>query len=563
MFKQGFFKEAEGALSKLSGKENASIDLETVNSSSEEIESSGVPVEEKNPLGYGVGYFTVFYTIVQGVIGTGIFATPATIVKSIGSIGASYVLWVAGFVITLFEISVYIEFVTYYKKRSGGDVVYLEQAYPRPQFLVPTTYAAVSVILSYMTSSAISFGQYILKAAEVEVTTWKQRGVGVGVLTFVCLSAALNTKLTLKVSNILAFVKMIFLVFIIITGFVVLGGGTRVPDPHSIFKDLWKGTTNDGNAISNAILKVSFSYGGTQYLFSLAGETNPKKTKNMFRFFVPAVIFTILIIYILVITAYYSAAGSVDVIKQSNTLVAALFFENVFGSKSAQKALNTLVALSAIGHLFAAVVGHSRALRECGRQGVLPYPNLWVSTKPIGTPLLAIAAIWIVNIIVMLAPPAGDAYNFVLDLSSYSGYIFKLLLVIGLVLVRRERRKKGLGYAGWKVPLPILVITILYELFVIAMVWVPPPDGSLKGSDVSFFYCTYALVCIGILGLCVLYYIAWALVLPKLFNYERKVVQYQLENGERGQTIIKVDKGIKNVNSEDPFKEQSSGYGKS
>lgn len=184
--------------------------------------------------------------------------------------------------ITLFEISVYIEFVTYYKKRSGGDVVYLEQAYQRPQFLVPTTYAAASVILSYMTSSAISFDQYILSAAEVEVTTWKQRGIGVGVLTFVCLSAALNRKLTLKLSNFLAFVKMVFLVFIIITSFVVLDGSTRVPDPHSIFKDLWKGTTKDGNAISNAILKVSFSYCGTQYLFSLVGETNPPKKKKKY-----------------------------------------------------------------------------------------------------------------------------------------------------------------------------------------------------------------------------------------------------------------------------------------
>lgn len=105
------------------------------------------------------------------------------------------------------------------------------------------------------------------------------------------------------------------------------------------------------------------------------------------------------------------------------------------------------------------------------------------------------------------------------------------------------------------------IVTILYELFVIAMVWVPPSDGSLKGSDVSFFYCTYVLVCIGI-GLCVLYYVAWALVLPKIFNYERKVVQYQLENGERGQTIIKVSKGIENVNSEDPLAEKSSGNGK-
>lgn len=518
-------------------------DSDTDNSSdySDRQNEIGAPVEQQNPLGYNLDYVTAFYTVVQGIIGTGIFATPASVLNSMGSVGATYVLWVSGFIISLFEVLVYIEFVTYFRKRSGGDVIYLEQAYSKySDFLVPTTYAAVSVILSFTTSSAIAFGTYILSAAGVEAGGWAQRGVGLAGLTFGCVLAGLNTRVSLKLSNFLGFVKVVFLIFIAISGLVVLGGGTRVHNSHDIFKNAWEGTTTNGNAISNAILKVSFSYGGTQYVFSLVGESNPRKNKNLFRIFIPAVMLFIFFLYILVITSYYAGANSILEIKASGTLIASLYFKNVFGTKAATKALDVLVALSAFGHLLAAIVGHSRALRECGRQGVLPYSKLWVSTKPFGTPLLAIIVTWIVNLIVLFAPPPGDAYNFVVDLGSYSGYFFKLLLVVGLFLVRKQRKDAGLGFVGFKVPLPILILTLLYELFVLAMAFVPPADGSLKGSDVSFFYCTYALTVIGILALCFAYYFVWGKVLPRIYKYEHRVYYFTLENGEVGHTVVKV-----------------------
>ncbi|CUM45803.1 uncharacterized protein AC631_05775 [Debaryomyces fabryi] len=518
------------------------FEVQEVEFESENQEPNGAPVENNNPLGYNLDYIAAFYMVIQGIIGTGIFATPGSIVQSIGSIGASYVLWVVGFLIALFEIFIYIEFVTYFQRRSGGDVAYLEQAYPKPDFLVPTTYAAVSVLLSFLNSSAIAFGTYILNAADIEATTWRQRAIGCGILTFVCVLSSINTRATLRLSNILGSIKVIFIAFIIITGFVTLAGGTRIANPTSIFKNAWEGTTTDGNAISNAIIKVSFSYGGTQYVFGVVGESNPRHTKRMFCFFIPGVVFFIFILYVLIITSYYAGSNGIENIKGSNTLIASLFFQNVFNSVPARKALDALVALSALGHLLAAVIGHSRALRECGRQGVLPYSSLWTTTRPWGTPILPIFATWLVNIIVMIAPPAGDAYNFIVDIGSYSNYIFKLLLVIGLILVRRQRKEAGLGFEGWKVPLPILVVTIFFEVFVIAMAWVPPLNGTLIGSDVSFFYCTYAIVCVGILGICVLYYYIWAKVLPRFGHYEHRILFYSLDCGELGHSVVKVEK---------------------
>lgn len=46
------------------------------------------------------------------------------------------------------------------------------------------------------------------------------------------------------------------------------------------------------------------------------------------------------------------------------------------------------------------------------RQGVLPWPRFWASTRPFGTPLGPYFVKWLLTIILILAPPAGDAFNF-------------------------------------------------------------------------------------------------------------------------------------------------------
>lgn len=513
-------------------------DVESSNSDDTQ-DSYGAPVEKENPLGYQASSWSIFYMIIQGVIGTGIFATPGSILKSVGSIGAAYIFWVVGFIVTLFQVVVYIEFVTYFRRRSGGEVVYLEQAYPRPQFLVPVVYAAVTVILSFSTSSASAFASYIFKAAGHAPSPWEQRGLAV-VPLFLCAGiTAFNTKFAIRLNSFLGFVKIVFIFFIIISGLVVLGGGTRVGNTHSVFNNAWEGTTTDGNSISNAILKVVFSYGGTGYAFGVVAETVPTNTIRAYKTFVPWTLFFIFILYILINTVYFAGIGTVKEIKSAGTLVSSVYFEKVFGTKAAQGALSSFVAISAFGHLLGVFIAHSRSLRECGRQGVLPYPKLWTSVKPWGTPLFPILVTLIVNLVILLAPPPGDAYNFVVDMGSYSGSIFNCVLFIGLLKLRKARRKQGLGYREFHVWTPVVIIAIAWTLFVVAMAFVPP-KGTLKGSDVSFFYATYPITTIALIGVCIAYYLVWAFLLPKLGKYQNKIETFQLPSGELGHSVVKV-----------------------
>lgn len=49
---------------------------------------------------------------------------------------------------------------------------------------------------------------------------------------------------------------------IAITGLVVLGGHTRVEDPHVNFRNAFEGTTSNGNGLATALVKVNFAYAG-------------------------------------------------------------------------------------------------------------------------------------------------------------------------------------------------------------------------------------------------------------------------------------------------------------
>lgn len=124
------------------------------------------------------------------------------------------------------------------------------------------------------------------------------------------------------------------------------------------------------------------------------------------------------------------------------------------------------------------------------RQGVLPYPRFWASTRPFGTPLGPYFVKWFLTIIMIVAPPAGDAFNFIVDLQVYPSAIFNLALAFGLILVRYRRKRLGLPRPSFKVWDPVLGFNILVNLYLVVMPWYPPPGG--KG-DVSFWYGTYVV----------------------------------------------------------------------
>lgn len=498
--------------------------------------TTGAPTEKISPLGYHVDWVSVVFLNVGKMIGTGVFSTPGAILVGVGSVGLSLIYWVIGYAFAVASLAVYLEYAAYFPHRSGANVAYLEKAYPKPRFLMPTAFAVQSVLLSFSSSNAIVLARYILVAAGVEATTWNVRGLAVGSYTVIIMIGIVSTKWSLRLSNLMGIIKVGTLVFIAITGLVVLGGHTRVEDPHVNFRNAFEGTTSNGNGLATALVKVNFAYAGFENAFNVMNEIkNPVKTMKRCA---PLSLTVVFVLYFFANIAYFAAIPK-ESIRASKELTASLFFTAVFGNNRSVRALSVLVAISSFGNLLTVVIGSSRIIRECGRQGVLPYPRFWASTRPFNTPFGPYLLKWVFTVIVILAPPAGDAFNFIVNLQSYPDNVFSFLLTLGLWFVRNRRKAIGAPrgeFVAWNV---ILAFTMAVNVFLTIVPWIPP-EGGIYAGDVSFFYATYMIVGLGFLAVSGIVYVFVIILLPKWGGYTIRQQLEKLDDGAQANRLVKV-----------------------
>ncbi|KAJ5512751.1 hypothetical protein N7463_002303 [Penicillium fimorum] len=500
-------------------------------------DASGAPVESNSPLGYSVGPVTITLLNITMMIGAGIYSTPSSILSGTGSVGASLMFWTLGYLICLTSGAVYLEFTAYFPSRSGSEVVFLEQAYPSPKWLFPTTFAVQSVILSFGSANATVMAKYLIAISGHEGTNWQIKGTALACYSLATLTLVFNTKYAYWFSNAVGVVKICTLLFVIVTGFVVLGGNTKVENPTANFQDAWSGSsTATAYGFTTALYRIIFSYGGYNNAFNVANEV--KNPVRSLKIYATAALTAVYVLYMFANIAFFAAVPKSE-IEASDLTTASLFFEKIFGNSGAVRGLNLLIALASFGNMIAVIIGLSRRIRECGRQGVLPWTTFWVSTKPFGTTLGPYAVIWFLTALMILAIPAGDAFTFINDLTIIPSAVFNLAMAIGIYVVRWRRSKVNLPEPEFKAWNFVIIFNILVQLYLLVMPWYPPIGGQYAG-DVSFWYATYAVTGIGILLGCGTYYYFWAFAIPKWRGYKLRQEVVNLGGGVQSNRLKKV-----------------------
>ncbi|KAI8306375.1 High-affinity methionine permease [Colletotrichum sp. SAR11_240] len=294
-----------------------------------------------------------------------------------------------------------------------------------------------------------------------------------------------------------------------------------------VFYCVFLRTSSSGYNIGSAILNVIFSFQGYDNVNAVLSEVrNPQRT---LRLALPLSMGVIAVLYLLANVAYFAAVPKEAFIAAKVT-VAATLFENVFGPSAGAKALPALVALSALGHLLgvAFTIRIARLLQELAKDGVLPFSNLFMENRPFRTPIYALLLHLGVTILFICAPPAGDAFNFVVSLSSYPTTVLLFAITVGLVKLRLTDR------ANFHSPLPapwiLIVIYLAANIFLIVMPFVRPPNG--KGST-SLPYWLSSVVALGILSLGIIYYTLRFVVVPRLLGYKHQEIQQELSDGSK------------------------------
>ncbi|EMD32234.1 hypothetical protein CERSUDRAFT_118872 [Gelatoporia subvermispora B] len=463
-------------------------------------------------MGRHLGVFTCTLLIVGRIIGTGIFSTPSSILNSVGSVGASLMLWVLGFVLSFCGLFIWLELGTMFP-RSGGEKVYLEAIYKKPRHLATVLYAANSIVLGFTVSGCVVFASNILVAAGVEATRWNERGIALGVIFFVTILHGLVPKVGVLIMNGLSLFKVVLLLFVVVTGWVVLGGNTRVKDPHAMFRNAFAGSSHSSFDYATATYKVLSAYSGWSNVnYVLNNVKDPVRTLKIAG---PLGLGICAVMYLLANVAYFAAATKQE-IDSTGVTVASLFFGNVFGAQ-AQKALTVFVALSALGNVVTVTFASARVAQELAKEGIpLPFGNkFWASNWPTGkSPLPGMIIHLIPSVIVILGPPPSVAYPFILDVQGYPGQIINLFVVVGLFWLRWTKPYVTRPFKVWW---PAAVFFLAASVFLLVAPFLRPPGGI--GDTPPLPYYLYCLVGICVMVAGVIYWAAWRVV-PRWFGYE-------------------------------------------
>ncbi|ODV64056.1 Mup1p [Ascoidea rubescens DSM 1968] len=491
-----------------------------------------------------IGYVSAVFLILNRVVGTGIFSVTSSIYLLSLSVGATLLLWAAGSIIALAGLYVYMEFGSAIP-RNGGEKNYLEYIFHSQKFLITSMYASYVLLLGWAAGNSIVAGEYLLNAAGQTVTQWNSRGIGIAVITFAFLVHSANIKAGLYLQNFLGLFKIGIIAFISVTGWVALGGGIKNDNfqPTGNFSNAFDGPSPTGYGIVTSLYNVIWSFIGYSNVNYALGEVrNPTKTLKTSA---PIAIVLISIIYMFVNIAYFAVVPKEE-IGTSGRILAGSFFRFAFG-ETAEKASSVFVGLSAVGNVLSVIFSQGRIVQQLGREGVLPFSSFFASTRPFNTPATGLFEHWLICVITIVAPPPGDAYNFVMNLISYPLNVINTAVAFGLLYIHYKDYKQ---IDLWKPPIRTYDVVILFfglaSLYLIIAPYIPPDDGQNVYNDLPYWI--HPVVTWGVFGIGVVYYLVWGVFLPKRGGYYLAVKEFLGEDGFWRNKIFKIPNG-ENENS--------------
>jgi APA family basic amino acid/polyamine antiporter len=228
------------------------------------------PPVESQRLARRLGPFDATMLVMGGIIGSGIFVTPAEVARHVGTPFLIVGVWVLGGLIALAAAFVYAELAAR-RPEVGGQYAYLRDAYgPMPAFLYG--WSLLLVIQSGgMAAVAITFARYFDDLVHLGVSDSVVAVATLGILTLInCFGVRSGS----NVQSGLMLLKIVAIAALVLVGWLVAPASAAVSG--SPVTEL--GSMTALAAIGAAMTPVMFSYGGWQTASFVAGEMkNPQR----------------------------------------------------------------------------------------------------------------------------------------------------------------------------------------------------------------------------------------------------------------------------------------------
>jgi basic amino acid/polyamine antiporter, APA family len=391
--------------------------------------------------------------VVGESIALGIFLTPATMAKSLGSPLLLALVWLGMALMAMSGALCYSELAIRFPE-SGGEYVYLRAGYGnRIAFL----YGWMSSIVMYPgVAAALAVGA---TAYVAQVLPLSANALAFVPATILCLFGVINflgTKLSgtlMTASNILKILILFSLV-----AWAVVSGHAHMSNLLSL-TERRPGSDPLIPAIAGAIVSAFFSFGGWWEASKIAGEVhNPRRTLPL-AFLGGVAVVTL--IYLL-ISAAFLAVLPIDRLT-SNTAFVAQFGEVLFGASGA-KVLSVCVLVCVFGGIAALTMASPRVTYAMAQTGAF-FPSFGKLHPRFGTPANAILLQTFLSLAVLLL----GAFDRMLAYIIFSAVLFLALAASTLFRMRSPVR-------GWCFPVaPIVFIALCLVVGLLILMHNPLP----------------------------------------------------------------------------------------
>ena len=393
-----------------------------------------------------LGLFSGTMAVVGGIIGGGIFRTPATVAERLGTPQAVLFAWVLGGAVALIGAFCWGE-LGQRRPRAGGGYVYLRETFgPLSAFLYGWTLVLV-IATGAIAAVAVTFADYTL--ALVGLPHRFSTPLAVAAIVFLAAINYVGVRPAAITQNIFTILKLTALAALIAAGLAL-----AVPSLPTV------GPSGRGAAgLGAALVPILFTYGGWQQTNFIAEEIIEPE-RNLPRALVLGVTIVVAV-YILTNLAYLRVLGHAGL--AASTAPAADTMRAVLGPIGG-KIIAAGIALSTFGFLNLVILVTPRVLQAMAADGVF-FRRFAVLHPAYQTPAAAIVALATFAVLLTLTGTFGQLVDYV----TFGDWIFFGLTAAALFVYRS--REQG---AGSPLPAPFRVpgYPVTPTLFVLAAAFV-------------------------------------------------------------------------------------------
>ncbi|KAE8289631.1 b(0,+)-type amino acid transporter 1 [Larimichthys crocea] len=395
-----------------------------------------------------VGLLGAVSFIAGTMMGAGIFISPQYVLSTIGSPGASLIMWVCCGLLSMLGGLCYAELGTVIPE-SGGEFTYILRTAGRVfAFMFVFTFIIVMRPAS-ATGIALSFAEYVVApfygCSPPQLVV---KCVAAGGILVLAIVNSLSVRLATTIQVVSMVVKLLAMAVIVLGGVVMLFQGHT-----ENFENSFEGTNVGINSIGIAFYQGLWSYDGWNTLNYVTEEVKHPEV-NLPR----AVIIAISLVtglYLMVNVSYLTVMTPVELM--NSNAVAVTWGNKVLGSWG--WIMSVASALSAFGSLNGTFFSGGRMCFVAAREGHMPHILAMAHVRRL-TPSPALIFTTFISLLVLIP---GD-FQSIVNFFSFTAWFFYAITLGGLLYLKI---KKPELHRPYKVPIIIPILVLIAAVFLV------------------------------------------------------------------------------------------------